>query len=245
MLKKILSVIMFCCMMILPMAAVTFAEGETNLDDVRQWLEPAAGEWYSTQGTLAMTIEDTTINGNQVTGSKDCTYDYPRTGTFQIAESTGNRDMKLELFGNNVHQYLVVDDKQFLRRSIYPSYGEAVNGIYLGMTKADLVQHYNPAYTTATEQGMECRTYDADKMAVILKNDVVVAIRLYKGSPLHFDKSGLTAADTPETYAQTYELGETPVVPAEAGIFSQAYKIGNGEFLFFGSNCVQLSVFRR
>lgn len=244
--KKLLSVFMFCFMMLMSLGAICFADGEQNQDQdaIAQWLEPAAGDWYSTKGNFVMSVQDNMINGCQILSSKDCTYDYPRTGTFQVAESTGNRDMKLDLFGNNIHQYLVVDDKMLLRRSEHPEYNESVNGIYLGMTRDDLLQHYTQPASTTVDNGVECRAYTADKMNVYLTHDIVIAIRLYKDSSRHFDKSGLSAADTPAAYAQAYGLSETPVIPTSTGAISPAYKAGHGEFLFFGPDYVDLSVYR-
>ena len=99
--------------------------------NVVDWLDPAAGEWYSTKGNLVMTIEGNTINGCTVTDPKDCTYDYPRTGTFTIHEQTGDRTIKMDLMGHKSHQYLIVDNKMPLRRSLNADRYESIGGVYL------------------------------------------------------------------------------------------------------------------
>ena len=150
--------------------------------------------------------------------------------------------MKLDLLGHKSHQYLIVDDKMPLRRSVQPEYNESIGGIYIGMTKADLEAAYQQPNTVKEDQGMERWAYDAHYMDVYLQGGIVMAIRMYRGSDLKFDKSGLTVDSTAETYAQTYGLGSAPTIPTEAGVVSPAYKLPQGEYLRFGENFVQLDV---
>ena len=79
-------------------------------------------------------------------------------------------------------------------------------------------------------------------MDAYLQGGIVIGIRIYDGSDLKFDKSGLTASDTAGAYAKSYELETTPEVPTEANAISKAYKLPQGEYLRFGQNFVQLSV---
>lgn len=215
---------------------------EASDSQAASWLEPAEGEWYSIKGNLVMTVQGSTINGCAVTADKGCTYDYPRTGHFQVTESEGQRSMKLDLLGHKSHQYLIVDDNMPLRRSVQPEYNESIGGIYIGMPKADLEAAYQQPDTVKEDQGMERWAYGAHHMDVYLQGGIVMAIRMYKGSDLKFDKSGLTAESTAETYAQTYGLESTPSIPSEAGVVSTAYKLPQGEYLRFGENFVQLDV---
>ena len=95
--KKLAKNMMLCALMTMSMSAVCFAEDTTAAaatttaaepqatatvtaatqaapdQNVVDWLDPAAGEWYSTKGNLVMTIEGNTINGCTVTDPKDCT----------------------------------------------------------------------------------------------------------------------------------------------------------------------------
>lgn len=206
------------------------------------WLEPAEGDWYSIKGNLVMSVQGSTINGCPVVADKGCTYDYPRTGHFQVTESEGTRSMQLDLLGHKSHQYLIVDNKMPLRRSIQPEYNESIGGIYIGMPKADLEAAYQQPDSVHEDQGMERWAYGAHHVDVYLQGGIVMAVRMYKGSDLKFDKSGLTADSTAETYAQSYGLECTPVVPTETGIVSPAYKLPQGEYLRFGDNFVQLDV---
>lgn len=258
--KRIVKGMMICAMMALSMPMICAAEDAKETTDTTatvtiqtvtptsgdaqaaEWLEPAEGEWYSIKGNLVMTVQGSTINGCAVTADKGCTYDYPRTGHFQVTESEGQRSMKLDLLGHKSHQYLIVDDKMPLRRSVQPEYNESIGGIYIGMTKSDLEAAYQQPDTVKEDQGMERWAYGAHHMDVYLQGGIVMAIRMYKGSDLKFDKSGLTAESTAETYAQTYGLESTPSIPTEAGVVSTAYKLPQGEYLRFGENFVQLDV---
>lgn len=263
--KKIARNMILCALMTMSLSAVCLAEDTTATTtaaepqatatatvtattqaapdhNVVDWLDPAAGEWYSTKGNLVMTIEGNTINGCAVTDPKDCTYDYPRTGTFTIHEQTGDRTIKMDLMGHKSHQYLIVDNKMPLRRSLNADRYESIGGVYLGMTEADLTAAYGQPSSTAEDQGTDRWIYDSHHMDAYLQGGIVIGIRIYDGSDLKFDKSGLTAGDTTGAYAKAYELETTPEAPTEANAISKAYKLPQGEYLRFGQNFVQLSI---
>ena len=245
--KKLLSIVAVCFVffMAVSMNCLAKGEGTESRENMLQWLEPAEGDWYSTKGNLTLTIQGDYINNCKVLGAQNCTYDYPRSGTFCVAEAAGNRNIKMDLFGNNVHQYLIVDDHMVLRRSTRPEYNESAGGIYLGMTQEDVLQHYAHPTNIIAENGTERWEYDANKFDVIFKSNIVVGIRLYEDSTKHFDKSGLGAASAPSAYKEAYGMEDLPSIPAQGGQLSPVYKIGHGEFLFFGSDYVQLSVYNR
>lgn len=262
--KKLAKNMILCALVTMSLSAVCFAEDTTTTEttaaepqatatvttttqaapdqNVVDWLDPAAGEWYSTKGNLVMTIEGNTINGCTVTDPKDCTYDYPRTGTFTIHEQTGDRTIKMDLMGHKSHQYLIVDNEMPLRRSLNADRYESIGGVYLGMTQEDLTAAYGQPSSTAEDQGTDRWIYDNHHMDAYLQGGIVIGIRIYDGSDLKFDKSGLTASDTAGAYAKSYELETTPEVPTEANAISKAYKLPQGEYLRFGQNFVQLSI---
>ncbi len=242
--KKILGALALCLMMVVALPLGCFADDEENDYSAKEWLKPAEGEWYTTAGELAMTIENDTINGAKVTGMGDCTFGYPRTGTFTVNENNADKTMKLEVLGNKSHQYLVVDDKTLLRRSLYPAYNESVGGIYLGMTKDALKNLYKEPASTATENGLERWNYDSHKFAVLFKNDIVAAIRIFKGSDRKFDKSLLGADDTAGAYTTAYNFEEETAAVVEASTPSTGYKIDQGEFFYFRPDYVELSIYK-
>jgi len=244
-LRKVFSIIGSVCVLLMLLSGACFAQAqEANIDGALEWLEPAVGDWYSTKGNLAMTIQDKYINACQILSASELTFGYPRSGNFEVAETGQNRTLKLELFGHNVHQYLLVDGKLLLRRSLRPEYFESLGGIYLGMTEEELLHYYGKPSSKVNDGDMVRWEYDKDKFAVEFKSNIVVAMRLYKLSSRHFDRSGLGAADSPENYAQVYSMEETPVIPKEANTVSAAYAIGHGEFMSFSPDYTQLSVFK-
>ena len=229
--KKIARNMILCALMTMSLSAVCLAEDTTATttaaepqatatvtattqaapdQNVVDWLDPAAGEWYSTKGNLVMTIEGNTINGCAVTDPKDCTYDYPRTGTFTIHEQTGDRTIKMDLMGHKSHQYLIVDNKMPLRRSLNADRYESIGGVYLGMTEADLTAAYGQPSSTAEDQGTDRWIYDSHHMDAYLQGGIVIGIRIYDGSDLKFDKSGLTAGDTTGAYAKHRKRRQKP-----------------------------------
>lgn len=209
--------------------------------NVVDWFDDAAGEWYSTKGELTMTIAGDTINGNVVTDPQNCTYGYPRTGSFTIHENGGTRNVKMDLMGHKSHQYLIVDSTA-LRRSLHADHYETLGSAYLGMTKEDLVAAYGNPDSTSTDQGSDVWTYNSHHLTAYLQGGIVIGLRAYKDSDLKFAKSGLSAANTAEEYAKAYSLDTTPVVPADSGSVSKAYKLPQGEYLRFGQDFVQLSI---
>lgn len=223
--------------------AAPAAQPTAPVPGAADWLEPAVGEWYTTDGELAMTITDSAINNCPVTALTDMTLDYPRTGRFTVAEAAGEKTIKLDLLGHKSHQYLIVNDRTPLRRSIHGDHYETIGNLYLGMTKADLVAAYGQPATVTPDQGTERWAYSTPHVDVVLQGNLVMAVRVYKDCDLTFAQSGLGANDTPDAYAQAYGLEAVPTVPTEPGVSSPAYNLPQGERLHFGQNFVELSVF--
>ena len=242
--KKFLGFITVCLMMLVVLPVGCFAaEGQDDYS-AAAWLEPAVGDWYTTKGEFAMTIEGDSLNGNKINGMSDCTFGYPRTGTFTINENNIPRNIKLELLGNKSHQYLVIDGITLLRRSMSPAYNESMGGIYLGMTKDNLKGLYKEPTSVVQENGTERWNYDSHKFAVLFENDVISAIRIFKGSDRKFDKSLLVADDAPAAYTTAYNFEQYPVAIEEAAVASNGYKIDQGEFFYFRPDYVELSIYK-
>lgn len=149
-----------------------------------------------------MTIEGATINGSAVTDAENYTDGYPRKGTFTVHEQAGNRSMTLDLMGHKSHQYLIVDNTMPLRRSLHGDHYESIGSVYLGMTQADLEAAYGQADSSADDQGTARLIFSSHHMDVYLQAGIVIGIRIYEGSDLKFDKSGLGVSDTAAAYAK-------------------------------------------
>ena len=257
--KKIAKDMVLCALMTMSLSAVCAAEeaavpaaepqvtvasttqAQPN-QTVADWLAPAAGDWYNTKGDLVLTVEGAAINGSAVTDIEDYTDGYPRKGKFTIREQAGDRVMSLDLMGHKSHQYLIMDNTTPLRRSIHGDHYESIGGVYLGMTQSDLEAAYGQADSTVPDQDTSRLIFDSHHMDVYLRAGIVIGVRIYDGSDLKFEQSGLGSADTAAAYAKAYGWESTPAVPTDAAEISRAYKLPQGEYLRFGQNFVQLSI---
>lgn len=257
--KKIAKNMVLCALMTMSLSAVCAAEeaavpaaepqvtvasttqAQPN-QTVADWLAPAAGDWYNTKGDLVLTVEGAAINGSAVTDIEDYTDGYPRKGKFTIREQAGDRVMSLDLMGHKSHQYLIMDNTTPLRRSIHGDHYESIGGVYLGMTQSDLEAAYGQADSTVPDQDTSRLIFDSHHMDVYLRAGIVIGVRIYDGSDLKFEQSGLGSADTAAAYAKAYGGESTPAVPTDAAEISRAYKLPQGEYLRFGQNFVQLSI---
>lgn len=226
-------------------AALTAAASQpaADISGAAAWLEPAEGEWYDTKGELAMTVTANAINNCPIVGLSDMTYGYPRTGTFTVAEAAGTKTIQLQLLGHKSHQYLIINDRTPLRRSIHGDHYETIGNISLGMAKDDVLAAYGQPSAVSSDQGVQRWSYTAPHMDVLLRGNLVMAVRAYKDSDITFARSGLKASDTPEAYAAAYNLDTVPVIPAEEGTVSEGYALPQGETLYFAQEYVALSVF--
>lgn len=257
--KKIAKNMVLCALMTMSLSAVCAAEeavvpaaepqvtvasttqAQPN-QTVADWLAPADGDWYNTKGDLVLTVEGAAINGSAVTDIEDYTDGYPRKGKFTIREQAGDRVMSLDLMGHKSHQYLIMDNTTPLRRSIHGDHYESIGGVYLGMTQSDLETAYGLADSTVPDQDTSRLIFGSHHMDVYLRAGIVIGVRIYDGSDLKFEQSGLGAADTAAAYAKAYGWESTPTVPTDAAEISRAYKLPQGEYLRFGQNFVQLSI---
>lgn len=139
--------------------------------------------------------------------------------------------MSLDLMGHKSHQYLIMDNTTPLRRSIHGDHYESIGGVYLGMTQADLEAAYGLADSTVPDQDTSRLIFGSHHMDVYLRAGIVIGVRIYDGSDLKFEKSGLGAADTAAAYAKAYGWESTPTVPTDAAEISRAYKLPQGEYL--------------
>lgn len=215
----------------------------TAVPGAADWLEPAVGDWYDTNGQLMMTVTTSAINSCPVTALTDMTMDYPRTGRFTVAEADGEKTIKLDLLGHGSHQYLIVNDRTPLRRSLHADHYETLGNLYLGMTKDDVVAAYGQPTSVTPDQGGERWSYSTPHVDVVVQGNLVMTIRAYSDSNITFAQSGLSPVSTPDAYAQAYGLTAVPTIPAEPGVSSTAYNLPQGERLHFGQGFVELSVF--
>ncbi len=219
---------------------------EESIDQCNQWIVPANGEWYDINGNLAMSIEPGYINACQIVKGFNFAGGYPRSGIFRIMESIGYRDVQLELMGDrgSGHQYLMIDKKTTLRRSKEPQYFESISGVYLGISKAEVLKLYgNPTAQENNYPGISRWRYGKEGFSITFDGDTATGVTIYKNSNRHFDRTGFNCNDSFQAYYDAYKLSRMPYVSPEEHSTSGAYKIGNGEYLFFDKDSITLSIF--
>ena len=102
--KKIFSGMLAAMTLMVVFSASCFAQA-ASVDEISAWLEPMLGDWYSTKGNLAMSVQNGQINGCAILGGENLGMVYPTSGTLQIAEANQNRSMKLPLLTQELQMY--------------------------------------------------------------------------------------------------------------------------------------------
>ena len=219
---------------------------EETVERCKGWISPALGDWYDTNGNLAMTIELGYINGCEIVKGYNFAGGYPRAGTFTIMESTGERDIELSMGGETKggHQYLIIDKNTALRRTKEPQYVESIGGLYLGISKEEVQKLYGkPTSQENKYSGSSKWNYEKEGVTVDFHANVANGIVLYSNSNRHFDKSKLNGKDSFQAFYEAYGMKRMPYVAEGKYSSSGAYRIGDGEYLFFNKGSIMLSIY--
>lgn len=166
---------------------------------------------------------------------------------YRIIEQNGYRDIEIEHYGSSYHEMLVVDaGKMILRKTKDQKYYESVGGIYLGMNKNQVlalygspssesrnIQYRYNARTKNTEKffseyGGYTWKYDKEDFDVKIMGDMVISVKIYQNSNRHFDITGLSVRDLPETFKDKYD--------AKVFVRFNRLNIGYGEEINFSRN---------
>lgn len=221
---------------------------EQTLKECYSWLTPAIGDWYDCDGNLIMSIKVGSINNCQIIKGFDFAGGYPRGGIFRILEANGYRDIRLDMEGDkgSIHQLLIVDKKQVLYRTTKPQYFESVSGIYLGMPMKEVYKIFGvPSNRNDSESFLnpDFHRLDYDKVGLTLffDGDAVVQILLKKNSTCHFDRTGFNCNDSFKSYYDAYKMKKIPFVDGD--INSGLIAIGDGEYMFFSKDGIELTIF--
>ncbi len=205
-------------------------------------LKDIVGNWYDTNGNLSLTISsDYSINGCKILdcelfGFTNCIagirYD------LKIVEKTGVRNLILEYVSSstaknfseeNFHEMIIIDCQNCYYKEKNQRHNESVGGIYLGMKKAEVLKLYGePSSVEKNPKGYnDCEfKYKNDGFDVRFVGDRVFSIKIYDYGNRKFDRSGLSARDSEESYKKFYKP------KADVGIRGTVFYIGNGELIF-------------
>ena len=189
----------------------------------------AIGNWYDTNGNLAFTISsDYKINGCQIM-SVDI-----RDEKYFCKVNEGNqiKTMTLDLYDRyDYHSMLIINDNgNTLRKSKNPRYFESVGGIYLGMSKNQVVSHYGQPSSI----DHNVWKYNKEGFQLNFYGNVVSMITIYTYGNRRFDWSGLSANSSKSDYQYKYNSNI---------VRGTMLKIGYGEVIYLYNNgSVALSI---
>ena len=164
----------------------------------------AFGDWYDTNGNLVLKIgNDYTINGAKII-SVDFEGDTVAFYKFQLQ---GGNDIELQTFGNydGEHAMLVLDEEKVLRRTQEPKYFESIGGIYLGMSKSQVMSIYGEPLGVENQPVQKISIWTYNGFELIFQYDVVSSITIYGRGDRRFDLSGLSASSSKEDFERKYE----------------------------------------
>lgn len=195
-------------------ALVVALSAHCSADSVTE-LKWILGNWYDAKGNLVLSISnDYKINGCTVLSVK-AGYDTAALYEIRINEGTGYRDITLCTAGSaqdasinpeGNHEWLRLNwrmnNEITLRKSKSPRYFESVGGIYLGMHKDDVVKLYGQPLSVETDRGYAAWKYRGFDVGIV--GEVVNDVTIYQNSDRRFDRSGLSANDSLQSFFTKY-----------------------------------------
>ena len=111
---------------------------------------------------------------------------------------------------------------------------------HLGMTRQQVIDLLG-APSSSDVRGRETLKYMDLGLSVGLDHNMVTVITL-TGKNAHFDKSGLGIDSSMIDYYNFYQFNRMPSELSK-NTFQGVFSIGHGEYIFFGSNKVSLTVY--
>ena len=179
-------------------------------------LDYMQGTWYDVSGREAYLFSDGNVNGNKI------------ENLFDVAGGGGNISCKLSVIVNgnpevwklsftnlsngpsSYHQYMVIDGNTY-RRAQHPRYYESVGGIYLGMSRDQVISLYgNPSLVKDYGHNTVAIGYANLGLELDVRDNIVTQITIYPYGDRAFDKSGLNANNTASEYANAYGMNRQP-----------------------------------
>ncbi len=166
----------------------------------------AAGDWYDTSGNLILTFDDGYINGKKII-SAGYMGDTVAFYKFRVKDGDAYNDIEVLNFGSEApaHNMLVLNDQKVLRQTQNPQYFESIGGIYLGMSKKQVMSIYGEPLSVESRHGRNDATWTYTGFEVFFTYDVVTSITIYGSSDRRFDLSGLSANSSQADFERKYE----------------------------------------
>ena len=220
--------------------ALTVEAAQVPLDSVIRASQKVAGDWYDASGNKVLSISNGYINGCRIVDGTDFVGGYPGAGVFIIQEAQGRKAIHLEWLGNGEHRTLIMNKKNQLTNQLQKEHYESVRGVHLGMNRQQVIDLLGTPNSSEV-RGRETLKYTGLGLSIVLDHNMVTVITL-TGKNTHFDKSGLGIDSSMIDYYNFYQFNRMPSELLK-NTFQGVFSIGHGEYIFFGSNEVSLTVY--
>ena len=221
-------------------SSLTIEAQQMSVDSVVRASQKVSGEWYDARGNKVLTISNGYINGCLIVGGADFVGGYPGAGVFIIQEAQGRKAIHLEWLGNSEHRTLIMNKKNQLTNQLQKEHYESVRGVHLGMNRQQVIDLLGTPNSSEV-RGRETLKYTGLGLSIVLDHNMVTVITL-TGKNTHFDKSGLGIDSSMIDYYNFYQFNRMPSELSK-NTFQGVFSIGHGEYIFFGSNEVSLTVY--
>ena len=179
------------------------------IDSVIRTSQKFAGDWYDTNGNKVLSISNGYINGCRIVDGTDFAGGYPGAGVFIIQEAQGRKAIHLVWLGDGEHKTLVMNRTIQLTNSLQKEYYESVNGVYLGMTRQQVINLLGTPVFTNKEHSYETLHYTDLGFKVGIEYNMVTNITI-TGKGGHFEKSGLGIDSSMIDYYNFYQFNRMP-----------------------------------
>ena len=239
--KLTLRLFIFMCFSIMCLfPTLTVKAAQMPLDLVIRASQKVAGDWYDASGNKVLSISNGYINGCRIVDGADFVGGYPGAGVFIIQEAQGRKAIHLEWLGNSEHRTLIMNKKNQLTNQLQKEHYESVRGVHLEMNRQQVIDLLGTPNSSEV-RGRETLKYTGLGLSIVLDHNMVTVITL-TGKNTHFDKSGLGIDSSMIDYYNFYQFNRMPSELSK-NTFQGVFSIGHGEYIFFGSNEVSLTVY--
>lgn len=239
--KLTLRLFIFMCFSIMCLfPALTVKAAQMPLDLVIRASQKVAGDWYDASGNKVLSISNGYINGCRIVDGADFVGGYPGAGVFIIQEAQGRKAIHLEWLGNGEHRTLIMNKKNQLTNQLQKEHYESVRGVHLGMNRQQVIDLLGTPNSSEV-RGRETLKYTGLGLSIVLDHNMVTVITL-TGKNTYFDKSGLGIDSSMIDYYNFYQFNRMPSELSK-NTFQGVFSIGHGEYIFFDSNKVSLTVY--
>ncbi len=143
--------------------------------------------------------------------------------------------------GYGEHKTLIINKKVPLSTIPQRQHYESVNGVYLGMTKQEVIDLLGMPSEPIDSRGRETLKFNNLGISVELDHGVVTVINLI-GDNAHFEKSGLTRESSLIEYYNFYQFSRMPSELSK-DTFQGCFSIGHGEYIAFDNGNVSLTIY--